>query len=201
MSKKTPLILVILVLFSSMLAVPSYAQKANCSDTYTVQTGDWLSKIAERYLGDMMAYLSIVEATNEAASIDDGFTAINNPNVIEVGQKLCIPSKTGVAKESVPVEEPVTVDNAGSEITPIYETLVRKPEGDVEEFWNLFDWTDLTQAEQALWEKLGWNEASWQEEAEAPASESKLWNELTDEERATAEQLGYDKQSWDATNK
>ena len=39
-------------------------EPAPCDIEYTVQSGDWLSKIAEKYLGDVLAYLVIVEATN-----------------------------------------------------------------------------------------------------------------------------------------
>ena len=77
---------------------------------------------------------------------------------------------------------------------------VRQPVegGDLEAFWDGFDWTDLTPAEQALWGLLGWDEASWQGEADEPASESKAWSELTNEERSAAEQLGYDETYWDS---
>lgn len=77
---------------------------------------------------------------------------------------------------------------------------VRQPvEGDnLEAFWDEFDWTDLTPAEQALWGLLGWDEASWQGETDEPASESKDWSELTNEERSAAEQLGYDETYWDS---
>jgi hypothetical protein len=77
---------------------------------------------------------------------------------------------------------------------------IRRPaEGeDLEAFWDEFDWTDLTPAEQALWRLLGWDEASWQGEADEPASESKDWSELTNEERSAAEQLGYDETYWDS---
>lgn len=78
---------------------------------------------------------------------------------------------------------------------------VRQPQGDedLEAFWNKFDWQDLTATEQALWQVLGWTEASWDGSAAEPASESKDWNELTDAERSAAGQLGYDEQSWNAT--
>ena len=78
------------------------------------------------------------------------------------------------------------------------ESEVRQPaEGeDLEAFWDEFDWTDLTPAEQALWGLLGWDEASWQGEADEPASESKAWSELTNEQRSAAEQLGYDETYW-----
>lgn len=75
---------------------------------------------------------------------------------------------------------------------------IRQPvEGeDLGAFWYEFDWTDLTPAEQTLWGVLGWDEASWQGEADEPASDSKDWSELTDKERSAAEQLGYDEKYW-----
>lgn len=50
------------------------------SDTYTVVEGDWLSKIAGRAYGDVMAFNKIAEANN-----------IANPDLIEPGQVLKIP--------------------------------------------------------------------------------------------------------------
>ena len=48
--------------------------------TYTVQAGDWLSKIAGRAYGDVMAYQKIAEANK-----------ITNPDTIEVGTVLQLP--------------------------------------------------------------------------------------------------------------
>lgn len=50
------------------------------SDSYTVVEGDWLSKIAGRAYGDIMAYPRIAQANN-----------IANPNLIYPGQVLTIP--------------------------------------------------------------------------------------------------------------
>jgi len=77
---------------------------------------------------------------------------------------------------------------------------VRRPQAgdDLEAFWDAFDWSDLTAAEQELWGVLGWDEASWQGEADEPASESKDWSELNTEEQRAAEQLGYDQDYWDS---
>lgn len=49
-------------------------------NTYTVVADDWLSKIAGRAYGDIMAYDKIAKANN-----------ISNPDLIEVGQVLTIP--------------------------------------------------------------------------------------------------------------
>lgn len=57
----------------------TWGEKIN-NDTYTVVAGDWLSKIAGRAYGDMMAYSRIAEANN-----------ITNPDLIEPGTVLKIP--------------------------------------------------------------------------------------------------------------
>lgn len=71
-------------------------QDTACQQTYFVQAGDWLSTIAEKYLGDVSAYPALLEATNNAAKTDPSFTVIDDANKIEVGQKLCIPAITAV---------------------------------------------------------------------------------------------------------
>jgi len=63
---------------------------------YLVQADDWLSKLADKFYGDMFAYPAIVEATNAKAVEDDTFTVIDNPDLIEIGQKLWIPDKGAV---------------------------------------------------------------------------------------------------------
>ncbi len=50
------------------------------ADSYTVQEGDWLSKIAGRAYGDIMAFDRIAKANN-----------IQNPDLIEPGMVLKIP--------------------------------------------------------------------------------------------------------------
>jgi len=54
--------------------------EAITGDSYTVQAGDWLSKIAGRAYGDITKYTVIAEANN-----------IQNPDTIEVGTVLKIP--------------------------------------------------------------------------------------------------------------
>lgn len=87
-------------------------------------------------------------------------------------------------------------DEEGAEVG---DTEIRVPEGDIEEFWNGFDWADLTPAEQEAWSALGWDEESWDEETNIPASEEATWDELTEDEQAAAESLGYNQENWDAT--
>ncbi|MCB0196225.1 MAG: YbaY family lipoprotein [Anaerolineae bacterium] len=89
--KKSITILTLLLLFTSMLPTAVLAQTPpECEFEYTVQAGDWLSKIAEKYYGDILAYQTIVDATN--AQTDDTFVDIADVNLIEPGWLLCIPS-------------------------------------------------------------------------------------------------------------
>ena len=86
----TPLFLSTVVFPPSAAATP-LTQSTICEETYTVQANDWLSKIAEKFLGDIEAYPVIMAATNQNAKTDGSFTKISNPDRIEAGWKLCIP--------------------------------------------------------------------------------------------------------------
>jgi len=59
---------------------------------YVVQEGDWLSKLAEVYLGDPMRYDEIREATNARATGDDRFATIEDDNLIYPGETIWIPA-------------------------------------------------------------------------------------------------------------
>ncbi|MCB0209766.1 MAG: YbaY family lipoprotein, partial [Anaerolineae bacterium] len=82
--------LVLLVIAAWLAVTPAYAQ-APAGQEHTVQPGEWLSQLAEQFLGDTNRYTDIVAATNAKAAEDDSFTPITDPNVLEVGQKLWIP--------------------------------------------------------------------------------------------------------------
>ncbi|MEM7343267.1 MAG: MBL fold metallo-hydrolase [Chloroflexota bacterium] len=65
-------------------------------EDYTVQADDWLSKIADKTYGDLLVFPAIVTATNQKAATDDSYARITNPDLIEVGQKLYLPSANDV---------------------------------------------------------------------------------------------------------
>ena len=67
------------------------AQSAACSLNYTVQTGDSLGKIADKYYGDVQAFPIIFNATNLAAEENSQYVKLADPNIIEAGQILCVP--------------------------------------------------------------------------------------------------------------
>lgn len=82
------------------LAAPSI-QGLECVQEATVQYDDWLSKLADKYYGDALAFPAIVAATNQKNEEDSSFTRIDNPHVIEPGWKLCIvsPEQAGLLLE------------------------------------------------------------------------------------------------------
>ena len=63
-------------------SLPAPASTA-AAQTYSVKSGDTLSKIAKQFYGDSNAYMKIFEANTD--QLDD-------PNKIQVGQELAIPA-------------------------------------------------------------------------------------------------------------
>ena len=108
-----------------ILATPS-VQTVTCSETYIVQANDWLSKIADKFLGDIEAYVVIVAATNRQEQADDTFARINNADAIKVGWKLCIPIKPeaeALLAQTQPAPGPVQVAEPAS-VPPIIATAL-----------------------------------------------------------------------------
>ena len=85
-----------------------------CAENYVVQANDTLSQIASKYFGNPGAYSAIVEATNAAAAAEARYAAITNPNVINVGQTLCIPGSTATTPATSPggAEAPMSDEEA-----------------------------------------------------------------------------------------
>jgi peptide/nickel transport system substrate-binding protein len=86
-------IALLLVFILSLAPLTTQAQELVCETEVTVQADDWLSNIADKFYGDPLAFPAIVAATSANAATDDSFAVLNNPDVIEPGWKLCIPSK------------------------------------------------------------------------------------------------------------
>jgi ABC-type sugar transport system substrate-binding protein len=88
------LALVVTMLLAALPAVASAAppKPVACDQDYTVALADWLSKLADLYYGDVLSYPAIVMATNMKAAEDSSYAIVVDPDVIEPGWKLCIPS-------------------------------------------------------------------------------------------------------------
>ncbi|MEM7343406.1 MAG: ABC transporter substrate-binding protein [Chloroflexota bacterium] len=94
MKKTNNFITIILLAALLFVSVPSHtmAQGVACNEDVVVQADDWLSKIADKSYGDVLAFPAIVDATNAAAESDSSYATISNPDLIEPGWKLCVPS-------------------------------------------------------------------------------------------------------------
>ncbi len=89
MKRLMSLLAVLSVFVLVLTPTATFAQEVNCESEVVVQADDWLSKISDKFYGNVLAFPAIVDATN-AQSGD--FATITNPDVIEPGWKLCIPS-------------------------------------------------------------------------------------------------------------
>lgn len=112
------ILLLAAILFSPW---PTTLQAAPPEDgqEYTVQADDWLSKLAEKFYGDKLAYTAIVEATNARAAADNSYVRIENPDRIEVGQKLFIPATQALV--TAPSEEPAMLQEVTTPGSPTPE--------------------------------------------------------------------------------
>jgi len=91
------ILFLVTLLSAALLGIAYAAPPQQEGQEYTVQADDWLSKLAEKNYGDVLAWPVIWKATTAKAAEDDSFAAIPDPNVIEVGQKLWIPDEAEAA--------------------------------------------------------------------------------------------------------
>jgi iron(III) transport system substrate-binding protein len=96
MNRKVFLLLLIPTAILTLLTAPFALTAAPLlqdeGQDYIVQADDWLSKLAEKFYGDPLAYPAIVAATNQKAAAESGYETIENPDLVEVGQKLFLPT-------------------------------------------------------------------------------------------------------------
>jgi len=91
------------VLAGCVLAIGQLMPVAAQSDgrRYTVQPGDTLFKLAEKYLGDGHRYPEIVAATNAKHAADATIAAIDNPNRLEIGAVVWLPAAVSTLAPAV----------------------------------------------------------------------------------------------------
>jgi putative spermidine/putrescine transport system substrate-binding protein len=90
--KKLMTILVLVGVVLTLLPGSILAQdEVVCENDAVVQADDWLSKLADKFYGDVLAYQVIADATNAKAATDDSYATIENVDLIEPGWKLCVP--------------------------------------------------------------------------------------------------------------
>jgi len=72
------------------ISFSAFGQTPNSS--YTIQSGDWLSKISAQAYNNPHLYYKIVEGTNAKAISDARFRQISSVHNVEVGQRVWIPA-------------------------------------------------------------------------------------------------------------
>ena len=89
--KKLFSLTMIVALLAVFVPVVSAAPPAQGQE-YIVTAGDWLSKVADKYLGNPLAWPAVMSATNQKNLEDSSFAKIINADLIEPGWKLWVPS-------------------------------------------------------------------------------------------------------------
>lgn len=97
----------------------THAQGAACAETYTVVSGDTLGALAQKFLGSNSLYKQIADATNAANKTDSSFATIADPNVLEVGWKLCIPAKAAGATTAAATPAPAAGTTPAATVPPL----------------------------------------------------------------------------------
>ena len=139
MKKAKTISCVIMVLAIMVMVWPTvlFAQgdEPSCTTDVVVQLDDWLSKIAEKEYGDWTLYPMIVDATNAKAQTDGSYATIENPDLIEVGWKLCVPAAEesmadGSMTDEAAMAGGLTMDHlANTTYSGIYEEPVTLTDG------------------------------------------------------------------------
>ena len=113
---------------------------AGCAEDYVVQANDSLSTIADKYFGDIEAYQRIVEATNTVAADNQIYAVIDDPDVINVGQTLCIP---GSPQAQTPAGEEEATTPTDSAAAAADQTEIEIPEGKAALLFENYSFVDL----------------------------------------------------------
>jgi len=98
MSKKLLNLLLVIMMLAVLVPTALAAPPAQEGQDYIVVADDWLSKLADKYLGNPIAYPAIVNYTNRKSDEDASYARIDDPNLIEVGWKIYIPSAEEAAR-------------------------------------------------------------------------------------------------------
>ncbi|MBI1880075.1 MAG: extracellular solute-binding protein [Chloroflexi bacterium] len=127
----------ILVLSALMLILNSVAAMAQddvtCQFDVIVQRDDWLSKLAEKFYSDVLAYQPIADATNAKAAVDPSYARIDDVDFIETGWKLCIP---GIEQVQGSLDQSDSVASANPTVLKVWDIWTRDVESQVIETLN-----------------------------------------------------------------
>jgi len=92
MSKKLLNLLLVIMMLAVLVPTTLAAPLAQEGQDYVVVADDWLSKLADKYLGNPLAYTAITNYTNKKNKEDSSYAKITDSDLIEVGWKIYVPS-------------------------------------------------------------------------------------------------------------
>jgi len=122
-------IVMLLALTFSLSPAYTLAQdEVVCDADVIVQADDWLSKIADKFFGDPLAFPAIVEATNAKVTSDASYAQIDNADIIEVGWKLCIPT---AEQAQASLGASATVAPSGDVVLTVWDIWTRDADSQV----------------------------------------------------------------------
>lgn len=93
--KRYSLALLIGVLALTFVPRATQAQSVSCAQTLVMARGQTLATIAARTFGTQDGVAAIIAATNTLAALDASYTPIADPNAVEAGWKICVPTTVG----------------------------------------------------------------------------------------------------------
>lgn len=133
--RKALYLLLVLTLLAAIAPATIAAPSKDEGQDYTIQKDDWLSKLAEKYLGDAYAYPAIAIATNAKHAEDDSYALIWNMDLIEVGDKLWIP---GTDEVQALIDTPYTIQVETKDIAannPFWASVWKGAEETADRWW------------------------------------------------------------------
>ncbi|MBC8447322.1 MAG: hypothetical protein H8D78_06195, partial [Chloroflexi bacterium] len=92
MSKKIFSVVLLIAMLALLVPAAGAAPLQAGGEDYTIAVADWLSKLADKYFGNIMAFPAIMAATNQKHLEDSSYALIENADLIEPGWKLYIPT-------------------------------------------------------------------------------------------------------------
>ena len=92
MSKKILSVVLLIAMLALLVPAAGAAPLQAGGEDYTIAGADWLSKLADKYFGNIMAFPAIMAATNQKHLEDSSYALIENADLIEPGWKLYIPT-------------------------------------------------------------------------------------------------------------
>jgi glucose/mannose transport system substrate-binding protein len=98
MTKKLFNLLVITSMLLVLLPAVAAAAPPQAGQDYVVVKDDTLSKLADKYLGNVLSWPAVMALTNQKAAADKSYAKITNADVIEVGMKIYIPDQAEAEK-------------------------------------------------------------------------------------------------------